>query len=125
MPTQSTRAIESIETTIMNKILYISVPWLLSLKLDVAEKGTLGSVGAEKFCVEFVPLCHKGTGKRRDGLVGNKGNCELVAFILMSVIVEVMVVVRIHAPPVLVMLSRTLLCRGWYNPFETPRSTKK
>lgn len=125
MPTQCTKAIESIETTIMNKILYISVPWLLSLKLDVAEKGTLGSVGAEKFCVEFVPLRHKGTGKRRDGLVGNKGNRELVAFIVMSVIVEVMVVVPIQASPVLVMLSRTLLCRGWNNAFENRRSTKK
>ena len=79
----------------MNKILYISVPWLLSLKLDVAEKGTLGSVGAEKFCVEFVLLCYKGTGKRRDGLVRNKGNCELVAFIVISVIVVVMVIVPV------------------------------
>jgi hypothetical protein len=109
----------------MIRILYFSPPRLLSLKLDVAEKGTLGLIGAEKFCVELVPLFHKGKGKRRDGLVGNKGDCELVAFVLISVIVEVVVVVSIQVFPVLVILSRTLLCRSWNNAFENPRSTKK
>jgi hypothetical protein len=72
MSTQSIRAVESIETAIMNKTLYISVLWSLSLKLDVAEKGTLGSVGAEKSCVELVLLSHKGKGRWRGGLVGNR-----------------------------------------------------
>jgi hypothetical protein len=77
----------------MNRVLYISVSWLLSLKLDVAEKGMLGSVGAEKFRVELVPLSHKGKGKRRDGLVGNRENREGVAFVVVSTIIEVVVVV--------------------------------
>jgi hypothetical protein len=43
----------------------------------------------------------------------------------MSVIVEVVVVVPMQASPVLVILSRTLLCCGWNNAFENPRSTEK
>lgn len=59
LPTQSIRAMERIEIAIIVKTLYINVS--LSLKLDVAEKGTLGPVGAEKFRVE---LSHQGEGKR-------------------------------------------------------------
>jgi hypothetical protein len=109
MPNQSIRAIESIETAIMNRILYTSVSWLLPLKPDAAEKGTLGSVGAEKFRVELVPLSHKGKGKRRDGLVGNRGNCEPVAFVVVSVIVQVVVVVLAHTS--LLILFVILLSR--------------
>lgn len=125
MPTQSIRAIESIEEAIMNKILYIRVSWLLSLKLDMAEKGTLGSVGAEKFRVELVPLFHKGKGKRSDGLVGNREDCEPVASVVVSTTVEVVVVVPTQTSPVLVMLFGTLLSRGWNSAFENPTSTKK
>jgi hypothetical protein len=125
MPTHSIRAIESIEEAIMNKILYIRVSWLLSLKLDVAEKGTLGSAGVEKFRVEFVPLFHKGKGKRSDGLVGNREDCEPVVSVVVSTTVEVVVVVPTQASPVLVMLFGILLSRGWNSAFENPTSTKK
>ena len=134
MPPQSIRAIESIETAIMNRVLYISVSWLLSLKLDVAEKGTLGSVGAEKFCVELLPLSHKGKGKRRLGLVGNRGNREPVAFVVVSTIVEVVVVVistivevvvLVPTQASLLMLFVTLLSCRWNNASESPTSTKK
>jgi hypothetical protein len=101
----------------MDRVLYINVSWLLSLKPNAAEKGrlgsvgaekgTLGSVGAEKFRVELVPLSHKGKGKRRDGLVGNRGNCEPVAPVVVSTIVEVVVVA--HTP--LLILFVTLLSR--------------
>jgi hypothetical protein len=123
VPTQSIRAIESVETTIMNITLYIRVSWSLSLKLDVAEKGTLDSVGAEKFCVELVPLSHKGIGKRREGLVGNRGNCEPVASVVMSTIVEVVVIVLTQTS--LVILVVILLSRRWNNASENPTSTKK
>jgi hypothetical protein len=118
----------------MNRVLYISVSWLLSLKLDVAEKGMLGSVGAEKFCVELVPLSHKGEGKRRLGLVGNRGNCEPVAFVVVSTITEVVVVVISTIVEVVVlvptqasplMLFVTLLSRRCDNAFESPTSTEK
>jgi hypothetical protein len=132
MPTQSIRAIESIETAIMNRVLYISVSWLLSLKLDMAEKGTLGSVGAEKFRVELVLLSHKGKGKRRDGLVGNRGICEPVAFVVVSTIIEVVVVVIstivevvVPTQASLLMLFVTLLSRRWNNASENLTSTKK
>jgi hypothetical protein len=128
MSTQSIRAIESIEIAIMNRTLYISVSWLLSLKLDVAEKGTLGAekfrdelvalshlgrlevaeqgtLGADKIRVELVALSHRGKGKRRDGLVGNRGNCEPVAPAVLSTIVRVVVVVPTQA--LLVMLFVT------------------
>jgi hypothetical protein len=131
---QSIRAIESIETAIMNRVLYISVSWLLSPKLDVAEKGMLGLVGTEKFCVELVPLSHKGKGKRRLGLVGNRGNCEPVAFVVVNTIIEVVVavistivevVVLFLTQASLLMLFVTLLSRRWNNASEDPTSTKK
>ena len=132
MPPQSIRAIESIETAIMNRVLYISFSLLLSLKLDVAEKGMLGLVGAEKFCVELVLLSHKGKGKRRLGLVGNRGNCEPVASVVVSTIIEVVVAVISTIVEVLVptqasllMLFVTLLSRRWNNASENPTSTKK
>jgi hypothetical protein len=118
----------------MNRVLYISVSWLLSLKLDVAEKGMLGSVGAEKFCVELVPLSHKGEGKRRLGLVGNRGNCEPVAFVVVSTITEVVVVVISTIVEVVVlvptqasplMLFVTLLSCRCNNASESLTSTKK
>jgi hypothetical protein len=116
----------------MNRVLYISVSWLLSLKLDVAEKGMLGLVGAEKFCVELVLLSHKGKGKRRLGLVGNRGNCEPVAFVVVSTIIEVVVVVIstivevvVPTQASLLMLFVTLLSCRWKNASENPTSTKK
>ena len=101
----------------------------------MAEKGTLGLVGAEKFCVELVPLFHNGKGKRRDGLVGNKGGCERVAFVATSIIVEVEVVVTtstIVEVVVLVLTQASLAmpfitlfsCR-WNNASEKRKSTKK
>jgi hypothetical protein len=97
--------------------LYINVSWLLFLKPNAAEKGrlgsvgaekgTLGSVGAEKFRVKLVPLFYRGKGKRRDRLVGNRGNCEPVAPVVVSTIVEVVVVA--HTP--LLILFVTLLSR--------------
>jgi hypothetical protein len=77
----------------MNITLYIRVLWSLSLKLNVAEKGTLDLVGAEKFCVKLVLLSYKGIGKRREGLVRNRGNCEPVTYVVISIIVEVVVIV--------------------------------
>jgi hypothetical protein len=135
MPTQSIRAIESIETAIMDRILYLSVSWLLSLKPNAAEKGTLGSVGAEKgtlgsvgaekFRVELVPLSHRGKGKWRDGLVGNRGNCEPVAPVVVRTIVEVVVFVISTIVEVVVVAHVTLLSRRWNNASENPTSTKK
>jgi hypothetical protein len=132
LPPQSIRAIESIETAIMNRVLYISVSWLLSLRLDVAEKGMLGLVGAEKFCVKLVPLSHKGKGKRRLGLVGNGRNCEPVAFVVVSKVIEVVVVVTRTIVEVVVptqaslfMVFVTLLSRRWNNASENPTSSKK
>jgi hypothetical protein len=96
---------------------------LLSLKLDVAEKGTLGSVGAEKFRVELVSLFHQDEGKRRDGLVENIGNCEPVAPVVTSMIVEVVVVFLMQVS--LAALFVTLLSRRWKNASENPTSDKK
>ncbi|XP_014551479.1 hypothetical protein COCVIDRAFT_20270 [Bipolaris victoriae FI3] len=81
----------------------------LATKLEVLEKGTLGSVGLERFWVEFVPLFHIGKGKRRDGLVGNRKPCEPIAQVL----------------PPLVTLFVTLLSRQWDDALEKPRSTRK
>ena len=120
MATQSIRAMERIEIAIIVKTLYINVSWLLSLKLDVAEKGTLGPVGAEKFRVE---LSHQGEGKRRDGLIGNRVNCEPVAPVVLSIIVKVVVVFPTQAS--LVMLFVTLLSRRWNNASENPTSITK
>jgi hypothetical protein len=75
------------------------------LGLVGAEKGTLGLVGAEKFYVKLVLLSYKGKGKRRDRLVRNRGNCEPVALVVISTIVEVVVVA--HTP--LLVLFVTLL----------------
>lgn len=95
----------------------------LPTKLEVLEKGTLGSVGLERFWVESVPLFHMGKGKRRDGLVGNRKPCEPIAQVLVSNIVEV-VVVMLTQPP-LVTLFVTLLSRQWDDALEKPRSTRK
>jgi hypothetical protein len=56
IPTQSTKAAGSMETAIMSRTLYITISLASSLQLDVAEKGTLGAVGAEKFRVALVLL---------------------------------------------------------------------
>jgi len=132
MPTQSIRAIESIEAAIMNKILYIRVLWLLSFKLDVPEKVMLGLVGAEKFRVELVPLSHNGTGKRRDGPVGNRGSWGFVVLVARSVVVKVVisaivevVVVPMQASLVPVMLFPVSLSCGWNKAFEKPAGTKR
>jgi hypothetical protein len=44
------------ETAMTSRVLYISISLAPSLQLDVAEKGTLGAVGAEKFRVALVLL---------------------------------------------------------------------
>jgi hypothetical protein len=107
----------------IDRSLYISVLRLLFLKLDVAEKGTLGPVGEKKFRVELVPLFHQDEGKRRDGLVENRGNCEPVAPFVTSTIVQVVVVVLTQAS--LATLFVTLLSRRWNNASDNPTSTKK
>ena len=56
IPTQSIKAAGSIETTITSRTLYIIISLASSLQLDVAEKGTLGAEGAEKFRVALVLL---------------------------------------------------------------------
>jgi hypothetical protein len=86
----------------------------------MAEKGTLGSVGAKKFCVELVSLFHQDEGKRRDGLVKNIENCEPVAPVVTSMIVEVVVVILMQA--LLAALFVTLLSRRWNNASENPTS---
>jgi hypothetical protein len=115
------KAIEPIYIAIVKMTLNISVSWL-PIKLEVLEKGTLGSVGLERFRVESVLLFHMGKGKRRDGLVGNRKPCEPVAQVLVSTIVEVVVAILTQAP--LVMLFVTLLSRQWDDALEKPRSTK-
>ena len=95
----------------------------LSIKLEALEKGTLGSVGLERFRVESVPLFHMGKGKRRDGLVGNREPCEPVAQVAVCTIVEVVVAIPTQAP--LVTLFAILLSRQWDDASEKPRSTKK
>jgi hypothetical protein len=44
------------ETAITSRTLYIIISLASSLQLDVAEKGTLGAEGAEKFRVALVLL---------------------------------------------------------------------
>ncbi|KAF5852452.1 hypothetical protein GGP41_007856, partial [Bipolaris sorokiniana] len=95
----------------------------LSIKLEELDKGTLGSVGLERFRVESVPLFHKGKGKRRDGLVGNREPCEPIAQVVVCTIVEVVVVIPIQA--LLVTLFVLLLSRQRDDASEKPRSTKK
>jgi hypothetical protein len=75
----------------------------------VAEKETLDLVGAEKFCVKLVLLSYKIIGKRREGLVINRGNCEPVVSIVISTIVQVVVIVLTQTS--LVILVVTLLSR--------------
>ena len=53
---QSIKAAGSMETAITSRVLYISISLAPSFQLDVAEKGTLGAVGAEKFRVALVLL---------------------------------------------------------------------
>ena len=56
IPVQSIKAAGSMETAITSRTLYITISLASSLQLDVAEKGTLGAVGAEKFWVALVLL---------------------------------------------------------------------
>jgi hypothetical protein len=56
IPAQSIKTAGSIETAMTSRVLYISISLAPSLQLDVAEKGTLGAVGAEKFRVALVLL---------------------------------------------------------------------
>ena len=56
IPAQSIKAAGSMETAITSRTLYIIISLASSLQLDVAEKGTLGAVGAEKFRVALVLL---------------------------------------------------------------------
>ncbi|KAH8621438.1 hypothetical protein IG631_23923 [Alternaria alternata] len=53
---QSVKAAGSMETAMMSRVLYITIALAPSFQLDVAEKGTLGAVGAEKFRVALVLL---------------------------------------------------------------------
>jgi hypothetical protein len=102
--------------------LYINVSSLLSLKLDVAEKGTLGPIGVEKFRVGLVALSHQDEGKRRDGLIGNRVDCEFVAPVVLTTIAKVVVVFPTQAS--LVILFGILLSRHWNNASENPTSIK-
>jgi hypothetical protein len=56
IPTQSIKAAGSMVTAMASRVLYISISLAPSFQLDVAEKGTLGAVGAEKFRVALVLL---------------------------------------------------------------------
>ena len=56
VPAQSIKAAGSMETAMMSRVLYISISLAPSFQLDVAEKGTLGAMGAEKFRVALVLL---------------------------------------------------------------------
>jgi len=56
IPAQSIKAAGSMKTPITSKTLYIIISLTSSLQLDVAEKGTLGAVDAEKFRVALVLL---------------------------------------------------------------------
>jgi hypothetical protein len=56
IPAQSIKAAGSIETAMTSRVLYISISLAPSFQLNVAEKGTLGAVGAEKFRVALVLL---------------------------------------------------------------------
>ena len=56
IPAQSIKAAGSMETVMTSRVLYISISLAPSLQLDVAEKGTLGAEGAEKFRVALVLL---------------------------------------------------------------------
>ena len=56
IPAQSIKAAGSIETAMTSRVLYISISLVPSFQLDVAEEGTLGAVGAEKFRVALVLL---------------------------------------------------------------------
>jgi hypothetical protein len=80
---------------------------LLSLKLDVAEKGALGPVGAEKFRVELVTLLvalsYQGKDKQRDRLIRNSVNCEPVAPVVLSTIIKVVVVFLTQASLVILL----------------------
>jgi hypothetical protein len=53
---QSIKAAGSMETAMTSRVLYISISLAPSFQLDVAEKGTLGAEGAEKFRVALVLL---------------------------------------------------------------------
>lgn len=53
---QSIKAAGSMETAMTSRVLYISISLAPSFQLDVAEKGTLGAMGAEKFRVALVLL---------------------------------------------------------------------
>jgi hypothetical protein len=56
IPAQSIKAAGNMETAMTSRVLYISISLAPSFQLDVAEKGTLGAVGAEKFRVALVLL---------------------------------------------------------------------
>jgi hypothetical protein len=56
IPAQSIKAAGSMETAVTSRTIYIIISLASSLQLDVAEKGTLGAVGAEKFRVALILL---------------------------------------------------------------------
>jgi hypothetical protein len=56
VPAQSIKAAGSMETAMTSRVLYISISLAPSFQLDVAEKGMLGAVGAEKLRVALVLL---------------------------------------------------------------------
>jgi hypothetical protein len=124
MPAQSVKAAGTIETAIASRILHNSIPFASSFQLDVAEKGTLGSVGAEKFRVALVLLSQKGNGRRRDGLVGNRRGCEPVAPAVLSTLVTVIVVVFLQTT-VVVFATLVLPSRSSNNAVDNPTSNRK
>jgi hypothetical protein len=124
MPAQSVKAAGTIETAMANRILHTSIPFASSFQLDVAEKGTLGSVGAEKFRVALVLLSQKGNGRRRDGLVGNRRGREPVAPAVLSTFVTVIVVVFLQTTLV-VFATLALPSRSSNNAVDNPTSNRK
>jgi hypothetical protein len=83
----------------------------------------LDLVGVKTFCVKLVLLFYKGIGKRREELVRNRENCEPIALIVISTIVEVVVIILTQT--LLVILVVALLSCRWNNASENLTSTKK
>jgi hypothetical protein len=107
-----------------SRILLTSIPFASSFQLDVAEKGTLGLVGAEKFRVALVLLSQKGNGRRRDGLVGNRRGREPVAPAVLSTFVTVIVVVFLQTTLV-VFATLALPSRSSNNAVDNLTSNRK
>lgn len=109
--------------TITSRILYMNTPITLSFQFDVAEKGIVGLLGAERFRVILVPLSHNGLGKRRDGLVGKRIACELATAVLFVMFMMEIAVVSLQVSLVISVVI-PISCR-LNNAFESLNSTIK